>query len=506
MKNIVDCSTNFTNEARGFIIKNQTSILSLAIFSVLYVLPLILANTYYIDDMNRTVRGYAWDHDGRFVSSLFMHLLSFHQDIVFSFYPYSIMISSFILSVTGFTITYSLGVRRKYLLFYGSILLATCPFLLEILAYRFDCLPISLSLFCIAVPFLFFDNKKIFFFTSLLSIFVCFGLYQTTALSYWIVFGLFFLKLIWHTKYKAAFISVFIGVIAFVLAFIFYKISLNLLDLTDIMEPQRGEFIFGDENFSNLIEERYNGMRNLVNALLLSSYKYPLYLLVGFNIISLFIYINHRSKAIINQQLFVKLLLTSITIVIMLICTAGINMFVYEPRWVPRAMIGSSVLMYLLFFPLTLNLKWSKSFSFISFAPVLLYSFLISSQFGIYLKNQDEFSDYIIHLASKKMLESDSKLKLVIKGGLPAAYRNSTVNYTTLPIINHLAPVYESNGWYWGNARFNKYDNISSEYISAQERETILKNLKEYPIVDKNIYYILRIQSGIAIIDFEKEE
>src|SRR5690606_19213927 len=159
-------------------------------------------------------------------------------------YLYSIMISSFILSVTGFTITYSFGVRRKHLLFYGSILLATCPFLLEILAYRFDCLPISLSLFCIAVPFLFFDNKKIFFFTSLLSIFVCFGLYQTTTLSYWIVFGLFFLKLIWHTKYKAAFISVFIGVIAFVLAFIFYKISLNLLDLTDIMEPQRGEFIF----------------------------------------------------------------------------------------------------------------------------------------------------------------------------------------------------------------------------------------------------------------------
>src|SRR5690606_30482863 len=153
MKNIVDCSTNFTNEVRGFIIKNQTSILSLAIFSVLYVLPLILANTYYIDDMNRTVRGYAWDHDGRFVSSLFMHLLSFHQDIVFSFYPYSIMVTSFILSVTCVTIPSSLGVRRKHLLLYGRILLAASPLLLEILAYRFGCWPTSLRVFCIAVPF-----------------------------------------------------------------------------------------------------------------------------------------------------------------------------------------------------------------------------------------------------------------------------------------------------------------------------------------------------------------
>jgi len=506
MKNIVNRALNQYVKAKKIISENQIVFLGLMIFSVFYVLPLILANTYYIDDMNRAVRGYAWDHDGRFVSSLLMHLLSFHQDIIFSFYPYSMMVSSFILSATGFIITYSLGVRRKYLLFCGSILLTTCPFLLEVLAYRFDCLPISLSLFCIAVPFLFFDNKKIFFFTSLLGIFLCFGLYQTTALSYWIIFGLFFLKLIWHTKYKDAFISVFIGVIAFILAFIFYKNSLSLLNLTEIIEPQRGEFIFWDENFFNLIKERYNGMRNLVNALLLSSYKYPLYLLLSFNIISLFMYISHRSKAIINQQLFVKLLLTSITLLIMFICTAGINMFVYEPRWVPRAMIGSSILMYLLFFPLTLNLKWSKSFTFVSFTPILLYSFLISSQFGIYLKNQDEFSDYIIHLASEKMLESDSKLKLVIKGGLPTAYRNSTVNYTTLPIINHLAPVYESNSWYWGYARFNKYDNISSEYISAQERATILENIEEYPIVDKNIYYILRIQSGIAIIDFEKEE
>ena len=41
--------------------RNKWFILIVIALSVLYVLPIILANTYYIDDMNRTVAGYNWD-------------------------------------------------------------------------------------------------------------------------------------------------------------------------------------------------------------------------------------------------------------------------------------------------------------------------------------------------------------------------------------------------------------------------------------------------------------
>ncbi|MDN3710508.1 hypothetical protein QW060_27315 [Myroides ceti] len=58
----------------------------------------------------------------------------------------------------------------------------------------------------------------------------------------------------------------------------------------------------------------------------------------------------------------------------------------------------------------------------------------------------------------------------------------------------------------WGIIRLNKFDNISSEYIGGQERLDVLAKMKEFPIIDQNVYYTLRIKDGIAIVDFDKNE
>lgn len=129
----------------------------------------------------------------------------------------------------------------------------------------------------------------------------------------------------------------------------------------------------------------------------------------------------------------------------------------------------------------------------------------MSSQLAIYLKNQDEFSDYIINLLSPKLFEH-GKPKVVINGVNKTAHRNITINFSTMPLIYQLAPIYENNGWGWGIIRLNKFDNISSVYIGDQERLDVLAKMKEYPIVDKNVYYTLRIKGDIAIIDFDKNE
>src|SRR5690606_39943981 len=85
---------------------NKTYILSIIILSILYVLPIVLANTQYVDDLNRTVAGYKWDHDGRFVSSKIMHLLPFQKEVVYSLYPYSNMICSLILVFLCYIVSY----------------------------------------------------------------------------------------------------------------------------------------------------------------------------------------------------------------------------------------------------------------------------------------------------------------------------------------------------------------------------------------------------------------
>ncbi len=78
---------------------NKTFIFLIGIVSIIYILPILLANTYYVDDLNRTVEGYDWEHDGRFSSSFIMHLLSFQSEIVYSLFHFSNISSVLILSL-----------------------------------------------------------------------------------------------------------------------------------------------------------------------------------------------------------------------------------------------------------------------------------------------------------------------------------------------------------------------------------------------------------------------
>jgi len=504
MKNTIDFFHRRINKVLQIIVENKTFIFLLIFISILYALPLILANTYYVDDLNRTVAGYNWNHDGRYISSVIMHILSFQSDVVFSLYPFSMMIGSVLLSLSGLIVIYSLGVRNKTILFVGSLLLTTCPFLLEILAYRFDSIPISLSVLFITLPFLFFDNRKHFFIASVLGIFLSLGLYQTTAMSYCIIICLFLIKDVWNEQYKKGLFTILWSAIAFLVAFFIYKVVLDFLDL-ELLQDRRGDFIFKDANLFQLLKDRYHGMIDLVKLLFKSSYKSVFLILLVLNTISLVIYFRTNAKTIVNKQLPLKLLFIVLIIFCVAIFTAGVNMFVYEPRWVPRAMIGWGFAIYLLFFPLLLNKNYRNLILSFALIPFVFYSFLLSSQLGIYLKNQDDFSDYIINLVSPKLLEHD-RIKVIIKGTNKTAHRNITVNYNTMPIIYKLAPIYENNDWGWGIIRLNKFDNISSIYIGGEERNEILKNIAEYPIADRNIYYTLRIKGDIAIIDFERGE
>jgi len=483
---------------------NKTYILSIIILSILYVLPIVLANTHYVDDLNRTVAGYNWDHDGRFVSSKIMHLLSFQKEVVYSLYPFSNMISAVILALSGFIISYSVGVRNKLMLFIGSFLLLTCPFLLEILSYRFDCIPISLSILCIAVPFLFYNNKKIFFAVSIIGVFLSLGLYQTSALSYCIILCFLLAKDVWNDQFKTAIISLLTAAASFVIGFFSYKVVLKLLDL-NLLKDRRADFIFTDDNLKMLLKERFYSMIDLVKLLMFSSYRFVFYILLFFSVLSIVIYFKNNFKTLFNKILIAKVIITLVLIFCILIFMAGVNMFVYEPRWVPRAMIGWAVGIYGLYFAISLNSNYKNIITVVSFTPFIYYSFLMSSQLAIYLKNQDEFSDYIINLLSPKLFEH-GKPKVIINGVNKTARRNITINFSTMPLIYQLAPIYENNGWGWGIIRLNKFDNISSVYIGDQERLDILAKMKEFPIVDKNVYYTLRIKDDIAIVDFDRNE
>ena len=64
---------------RNFVLKDKSlkAFIGLLIFSLIYILPIILANFYYIDDLGRSLRGYTdWNGNGRPLASLIAIVLS----------------------------------------------------------------------------------------------------------------------------------------------------------------------------------------------------------------------------------------------------------------------------------------------------------------------------------------------------------------------------------------------------------------------------------------------
>lgn len=462
-----------------------------------YILPVILANTFYIDDMNRATEGYNWNRDGRFMSSNIMHFLSGQIEVVFSLFPYSTILSTFFLGVTGFLLTYSLGIKDKLQLISASLIFATCPFLLEILIYKFDCLPISLSILFSVLPFLLYQYKLRFFITSFLFLYLIFGLYQTTALSYAIVLCLFLIKDIWSVRYKRVLINGSLALLSFVAAFLYYQYRLNQLGI-EMVDAQRSEFIFNNPDFKRLLLERWTAYKELLFSLTKSSYRYTLYIVF----VAAFVGVtSFLIKQKITKNTIFQILATLFLIAFILLLSIGINLVVMEPRWSPRSLIGYTFVLLMLFYAVIQIPKKTAVLANVVFLPLIFYSFLISSQLGVFLKNQDEYSDFISSMIAPEVLKHND-LKLIIDGRIQYAPRNATVNYATMPFIYKLAPLYEHYEFYWGIIRMNKFGIMSNTYVFGEERTKVLSNKETFPTIQENKYYTLRIQPPYAVVTF----
>lgn len=165
--------------------KHLSVYFKLLVISLLYVLPIIIANVCYNDDMARTLYGLTgWNGDGRPLGEMLIKLLCGGEPIV-DIAPLPLILSIAVLS-------YALVVyARSYLDFISNeyvqvVLLATVlmnPFAMSNLSYRFDCIIMFMAL---SIPFLLFampdttdvkGNVKVFIY-SLVSGAVVMSLYQ----------------------------------------------------------------------------------------------------------------------------------------------------------------------------------------------------------------------------------------------------------------------------------------------------------------------------------------
>ena len=128
--------------------------------SFLFVLPLMLANTPYVDDIYRSQSGIiGWKGLGRPLAEVVMLLLNFnltHYFIV-DLSPLPLLISALVLSLSVMHIIKYFDVKWDLRSVLPFLFLIFNPFFIHNLAYKFDCFPMSLgvaaAVFAFAYPF-----------------------------------------------------------------------------------------------------------------------------------------------------------------------------------------------------------------------------------------------------------------------------------------------------------------------------------------------------------------
>lgn len=458
-------------------------------------MPLLIGNFVYIDDINRMHLGYGWDFDGRFAATWIMQFISgggFITDI----FPFGLIISSLVYVFAANIVSDLLKLGNNIKIFTCLIFLIS-PFTIESLSYRFDAIPMSLSVLSAVLPFIYINNRIRFMILSIVSLNISLLTYQSSFFIYPIVFILYAVDELLNNdaEIKDIVRSSALSVSYFFAAYLIYKLELHFFAAE---LHGRDTTIFSGDIMGLLIKNIDKTYSLLIKPLLTIQFiLYSLPLVV----ISLFCY----SKAIVNSigtsRIYIAVLLPFILLISIAIASIP-NLILMTPWFSIRTGLAFGAILF--FIPL-LTKKLSTKILYPSYSLLFVYSFSMMSSFVDAMTYQDRMRSNILSTFGYEIAKTDGA-KIVINGTMPnsTVYKSVTNKY---PFLKRAIPNYMDNSWNWGVGYFRLNGLVGDRaYPGKDERDTSINKLCAYPIVTKNIYGTMRVNknSGIFIIDFKK--
>nr|CBX82211.1 Uncharacterized 55.3 kDa protein in gtrB 5'region [Erwinia amylovora ATCC BAA-2158] len=131
-------------------------------FALLFIYPIIQSGVFYRDDLDRSITGqYGWRGLGRPVADILMKILSASGHYNLDLFPYTMIASC--LFIAGASLLLSrhlikLDIPNEKIV---AALLIFNPFILQNMAYRYDCLGMSVAFFLATMAYTY-DNSSVF--------------------------------------------------------------------------------------------------------------------------------------------------------------------------------------------------------------------------------------------------------------------------------------------------------------------------------------------------------
>lgn len=489
--------------------KYCTVFMVLAVVFIAYVLPIILADRYYNDDLARSLSGATgWNGDGRPVTEYLLRLLCNGMPIG-DISPFPLLISVLLLAYT-----LTVYARKKFSEFelsftlIGALFLVIAnPFLLANLSYKYDNVTMVGSLCLVFIPYLL--PEKISWWKRLVMVFlvslISLSSYQVVAGA---LLGLLLLDVFFDLlKGKMNWEKPIVTAIGFSFGGVIYKlvVAKHFVDKTGWRE-EASHFVSGmtmeslREIVSNLAE-----VKKLVMTEFLGIPKTIIAIAI-FGVVVSLVWMVHLIWNIWTSKQTWKRVIAVVFVILLplLLAIASVAPFIVLQNLSVRSRMMISVSIPLLYIGILL-LFLSKRFPRIVtclLIPCIFFCFSYSYSYGNALKSQKNYETYLAYEIVHDIETINAEeiyTNLSIVGQTPKSQQLQML-CKKYPQFNELVGVYISNSAWIGGSWLHHYmqQNIPFRELSEDEK-AVLVELKP---IDSNMIYNSYVCEDTIVIQF----
>lgn len=491
--------------------RNYTRVFySLILLFGIYVLPILLADRYYQDDLSRSLRGVTgWTSDARPLTEWIMKWLCGGTPIG-DIAPLPLLMSILILA---YTLTLYLrqnlpDVHSVWILSVIGFLVIANPFFLSNLSYRYDCVTMVLSLCAAIIPYALPSGtniRKMGCFSFLMCMVIltsyqpCCGMYIALG-----CLELFFMILAADIDWiRLVMRAVSLGTGALIYYFIImphyiadggwqqsaYQVSLD--SSAGLLDSVRQNF----DRFLYLMKLYLPGvpMPVILSALLLMAGGMLVAVMTIRRTCGRFRYLGAL------YTLFLPVLITAGSILPLLVLTPSIfSMSAHTLIVLCGFCLWAGIMIYFI-------ASRAEKLTIILLIPCLLFSLTFSYTYGNAMKSQKQYDEYITYgiVRDIEAMNTNGQYhRLTIDGKMLRSKENAML-CEKYPLFQHIIPMYISNSSYLGGAQLLHYMRYDLEFDSLSEQEALAIE-QDTPVLTNAVYSCYTYEDKI-IIHFNEE-
>lgn len=494
--------------------KDRAPFLALTIIYSIYVLPILLANRPYQDDLSRSLLGVTgWNNDARPLTEWIITWLCGGSPIN-DVHPLPLLLSVLLLAytITLYTKRYLPADTRVFPALCIGFLVIANPFLLSNLSYRFDCVTMVLALCATILPYVVPERKalwKIF----MLSLFMCLVTLTTYQPACGIYISLWFLEVFFMILSERIDLPrLFMQGIACIVSVVLYKYFV----LNSYIRPGNGgwqpdaySFAWRSEDglFSG-IAQNLQSFTHYIDIALQGIPMLPLLLFVLLTAAGMILTGLHllKQKRPLYQRIcaLAYLLLLPVFVILgtvgplLILRPSSFSISAHTLLCLCSVGIWAGVMISAIYLSPTHGLTRLVSLLFL---PCMVSGLIFSYSYGNAMTSQKLYEEYLTYSIAHDVetLNADGSFQtLTVSGRAPRSPQTARL-CEKYPLFGNLVPTYLTNSSYMGGALLLHYTQESFRYEALTEEDQNLIGNTE-PSLANSVYACYENGNKIIIL------